>query len=177
MTTIKSMYGKDLDIWPDPDFPGWVGIRCKDYWSRLYKMADLANALGLEPKRVHPRASGPTMVESHIEKLRAELKETRAELDEANATIARVREATAIWGDSQFRAAVLAALDPKPEFVLPTEAGAVIEYTDHDGTGQRWFRTRDTQRPWVDREGNTWHDAGVERDIAGDFKILIGAES
>ena len=49
MATIKSMYGKDLDITPSTDFPGWVKIRCKDDGSRLYRMVDVANALGLDP--------------------------------------------------------------------------------------------------------------------------------
>ena len=68
------------------------------------------------------------------ESWKADAAEWQTRAEKAEATIERVREATAIWGGSQLRAAVLAALDPKPAFTLPTEAGTVIEATAKDGS-------------------------------------------
>ena len=105
-----------------------------------------------------------------------ELRVAEAERDEAHATIARVEAALShpavLNGTEGAGYHVRRALE-KPKITLPSEAGAVIEYTDHDGDRRMWFRTRGESRPWVDVEGNTWHDVGVAGDIEGDFIVMI----
>jgi hypothetical protein len=156
MTTINPMrpFGTSAVIVPSDINDDWTYVGAAGH----YKTADLLAALDATPN-------------TEVRELRVQLAE------EAEATIERVRELT-VDGDGEWihRGDLLGALDPKPAFVLPTKAGAVIEYTDHDGSKCQWFRTRETQRPWIDREGNTWDDTGVKGDIAGDFTILLGSQ-
>lgn len=107
--------------------------------------------------------------------LLSERDEQRARAEKAEATVARVREATAIWGD-RFRPAVLAALDPTPAFTLPTEAGVRFVAT-HKATGsQSVFKTFDggTETAYIHNAGTYWVAEDLLRDFE-DFR-LIGAD-
>ena len=153
----------------------------RDHWKFRSEAAE-ASAAELGAKLEKVTGSADAWWSEYDAELKAHA-ETKARAEKAEAAVVKVMAWAHDWRDEYGREAfkeldaILDPLRPKPAFTLPTEAGAVVEYTDHGGATQRWFRTRDSQRPWVDREGNTWHDAGLERDVAGSFTVLIGAES
>ena len=164
LDTIDTRSDSDLMITIIDPFMGGVPI--------AIRTADLTAALGLVTREDFDR-----LLEAR-EKANAAL---RAELDEAKATIARVRELD--WRDNYtadyVQNKIAAALDPEPAFVLPTEVPATIEAKRiHFGwTSRLVLWTDGTERFWrAEYDGQDYTEAGVMDGMFTDHR-LIGAES
>ena len=106
---------------------------------------------------------------------KARAEKAEASLDAAREIIARVR-ALLVFGTIEGDE-LRTALDPKPAFILPTEAGAGIRCTGPTESGLSYFTEMRlfSDGRWRDSEGCAW-DAETVLDTFWDFR-LIGAES
>lgn len=127
--TIKSYFGKTLDVTLKGDS---IHLGCQRGAAegdaghlRIYKRDDLLDALGAVSTADMARVIGEAQREANEWKARAE---------KAEAVIERVRALT-VDGDGEWihRGDLRGALDPKPAFTLPTEAGARFKAVDNCG--------------------------------------------
>ena len=143
----------------------------------------LAYAANVAESRDEWKACAERWAESK-ESWKADAAEWQTRAEKAEAAVERVRELAERWRTPE----LLAALDPKPAFTLPTEAGVrftakrtgwpddASEFvTLSDGNGKAFYFIPDDPDGYTDEESRIWPAEGVMSKWT-DHR-LIGAES